>query len=96
MPSIFSDLTTELYSHSISSPWGIKIGIHFLDNILSYLHLYGSYCKYYKMTENKTSVEYNLEENSDSEGYNNEDIGGNESVVPDSDPDSSDIEILSV
>ena len=48
------------------------------------------------MTENNASVEYNIEENSDSEDYKNEDIGDNESVVPDSDPDSSDIEVLSV
>ena len=47
------------------------------------------------MAENSTSVEYNLE-NSDSEGYKNEDIGDNESIVPDSDPDSSDIEVSSV
>ena len=43
-----------------------------------------------------TSVEYNLDENSDSEGYKNEDIGDNESIIPDSDPDSSDIEVSSV
>ena len=30
---------------------------------------------------------------SDSEGHENVDIGENESVVPDSDPDSSDIEV---
>ena len=47
------------------------------------------------MAENRTSVEYNLDENSDSEGYKNEHIGGNESIVPDSDPDSSDIEVSS-
>ena len=48
------------------------------------------------MAENNTSVEYNLNENSDSEGYKNEDIGDNESIVIDSDPYSSDIEVLSV
>ena len=48
------------------------------------------------MAENNTSVKYNLDENSDSEGYKNEDIGDNESIVPDSDPNSSDIEVLSV
>ena len=48
------------------------------------------------MAENNTSVEYNLDENSDSEGYKNEDKGDNESIVPDSDPDSSDIEVSSV
>ena len=41
-------------------------------------------------------MEYNLNENSDCEGYKNEDIGDNESVIPDSDPDSSDIEVLSL
>ena len=46
------------------------------------------------MAENNTSVEYNLDESSDSEGYKNEDVEDNESVVPDSDPDSSDIEFL--
>ena len=45
------------------------------------------------MAENNTSVEYNLDENSDSEGYKNKDIVDNESIVPDSDPDSSDIEV---
>ena len=48
------------------------------------------------MVENNTSVEYNLDENSDSEGYRNEDKGDNESIVPDSDPNSLDIEVLSV
>ena len=48
------------------------------------------------MAENNTSVEYNLDKNSDSEGYKIEGIGDNESVVPDSDPKSSDIEVLSV
>ena len=43
------------------------------------------------MAENNTSVEYNLDENSDSEGYTNEDKGDNESIIPDSDPNSSDI-----
>ena len=55
---------------------------------MSYLHLFLSYCGYHKMAENSTSVEFNLDENSDSEGYKNEDIGDNGSVVPDSDPDS--------
>ena len=41
-------------------------------------------------------MEYNLDEKSDSEGYKNEDIGDNESTVPDSDPNSSHIEVLSV
>ena len=30
------------------------------------------------MAENNTSVEYNLEENSDSKGYKNEGIGDND------------------
>ena len=55
-----------------------------------------SYCGYCKMAENKTSVEYNLDENSDSDGYKNDDIWDNGSVVPDSDPFSSDIEVLSL
>ena len=42
------------------------------------------------MTENNTSVEYNLDENHDSEGYTNEDVGDNESTVPDSSYVSSD------
>ena len=41
-------------------------------------------------------MEYNLDGNSDSEGYQNECIGDNESIVPDSDPNSSYIEVLSV
>ena len=48
------------------------------------------------MAENDTNVEYNLDENSDSKGYKNEGIGDNESIVPDSDPTSLDIEVLSV
>ena len=43
------------------------------------------------MAENNTNVQYNFDENSDSDGYKNDDIEGNESIVPDSDPDSSDI-----
>ena len=45
---------------------------------------------------NNTSVEYSCNENSDSEGYKNEDIGDNESILPDSDANSSDIEVSSV
>ena len=41
-------------------------------------------------------MENNLDEKSDREGYKNEDIGDNESIGPDSDPDSSDLEVLSV
>ena len=55
-----------------------------------------SYCGYCKIAENNISEEYNLDENSDSEGYKNECIGSKESLVSDSDPDSSDIEVLSV
>ena len=42
--------------------------------MLSYLHLFVSYCVYHKMAENNTSVEYNPDEHSDSYGYKNEDI----------------------
>ena len=45
------------------------------------------------MTENNTSAEYNPDENLDFEEYNNDDIRDNELIVPDSDPDSSDIEV---
>ena len=48
------------------------------------------------MAENNASAEYNLDENSDIEGYKNEDTGGKESIVPDSDPDPSIIEVSSV
>ena len=48
------------------------------------------------MAENNTSVEYNLYENFDSEGYTNEDTRDNESIIQDLDPDSSDIEVSSV
>ena len=48
------------------------------------------------MAQNNTSVEYNLDENSDSEGYKNGDMGDNEAIVPDFDPDSSDIEVSSM
>ena len=40
------------------------------------------------MAENNTSVEYHLDETSDFESFKNEDIGDNESIVLDSDPDS--------
>ena len=74
----------------------MKISVHFFDNILNYLHLFVSYCGYHKIVENNTSAEYNLDENSDSEGYKNADIGDNESIVTDSHPISSDIEVSSV
>ena len=45
------------------------------------------------MAENNTSEEFNLYENSDNEGYKNEDMGDNESIVPGSDSNSSDIEV---
>ena len=47
------------------------------------------------MAENNTSVEYNLDKNSDSEGYRNEDIEYNKSIVPDPDTNSSDINVSS-
>ena len=55
-----------------------------------------SYCENLKVAENNTSMEYNIDENSDSEGYKKQDIGDNESIVPDSEPSFSDIEVLSV
>ena len=48
------------------------------------------------MAGNNTSADYNLDKNSDSEGYKNEDIGDSESTVPNSEPNSSDIEVLSL
>ena len=50
------------------------------------MHLFVSYCGYLNMAENNTGVEYNVDENSNSEDYKNEDIEDNGSVVPDSDP----------
>ena len=41
-------------------------------------------------------MEYNLDENCYSEGYKNENIGDNESIVPASDQESSDNEVSSV
>ena len=46
------------------------------------------------MAENNASVDFNLDENSDNKACRNENIGYNESIVPDSDPNSSDIEFL--
>ena len=48
------------------------------------------------MVEFNTSVEYNLDENSDSDRYNNKDIRHKESIVPGLESDSSDIEVSSV
>ena len=48
------------------------------------------------MVKNNTDAEHNLDKNSDFEGYNNEDMGDNESIVPGSDLDTSDIEVSSV
>ena len=48
------------------------------------------------MAEYNTSAEYNCDETSDFEGYNNEDIGENESLGPDSNPDSLIIELVLV
>ena len=45
------------------------------------------------MAENNTSTEDNPDENADFCSYNNEDIEDNESVVPDSNSDSPDIEV---
>ena len=45
------------------------------------------------MAENNISGEYNLDEKSHSKGYKNKDIGDKEPIVPDSDPNSSDIEV---
>ena len=39
------------------------------------------------MTKNNTRLEYNWNKNFDSEGYKNEDMSDNESVVPVSYPD---------
>ena len=60
------------------------------------MHLFVSYCAYFKMAENNTSAEYNCDENSSNEGYQNEDMGDSESIVPDTDPTSSDTEASSV
>ena len=48
------------------------------------------------MAENDTNVEYNFDEISDCESYQNEGMGDNETIVPDSDPNLSDIEVSSV
>ena len=48
------------------------------------------------MAENNPRVAYNLDENFPNEGYKNEDIGDNESIGSNSDPSSSDIEVLPV
>ena len=48
------------------------------------------------MAENNTSPEYNPDKNSDFEGNNNEDTRDNESMAPDSVPDSLDIEVSSL
>ena len=48
------------------------------------------------MTENNTSVEYNLDDKSDTVSYKNEGIGDNDLIVADSDPYSSDIEVSSL
>ena len=46
------------------------------------------------MAKTNTSMEHNLDENSDRKGYRNEDMGDNKSIILDS--DSSDTEVLSV
>ena len=48
------------------------------------------------MAENNARMEYHLDGNSNSEGYQNEDIGDNVPKIPDSDPNFSDIEVSSV
>ena len=60
------------------------------------LHLFVNYCGNHKMAEKNTRSEHNIDENSDFEGYNNKDVGDNESALPDSEPDSSHIEVSSV
>ena len=64
-----------------------KISKCFLDYIFSNLHLFVGYCGYLKVTENNTSAEYNPDGNSDFEGYKNEDIKDNVSLLPYSDLD---------
>ena len=48
------------------------------------------------MAKNSISAECDLDDNSDCEGYKNEDIGDCEPIVPDSDPGTSDIGVSSV
>ena len=48
------------------------------------------------MAEDQGSIDLNSDENSDFEGFNSDGIGDRESIVPDSDPGTSDIEISSV
>ena len=48
------------------------------------------------MAEDQGSLDLNSDENSYFEGFNSDDIGDRESIVPDSDPGTSDIEISSV
>ena len=48
------------------------------------------------MAEDQGNINLNSDENSDFERFNSDDIGDRESIVPDSDPGTSDIEISSV
>ena len=48
------------------------------------------------MAEDQGNIDLNSDENSDFERFNSDDIGDRESIVPDSDPGTSDIEISSV
>ena len=51
------------------------------------------FCGYLKIAENNINEAYNLNIDSDSDGSSNQDITNNESIVPDYDSDSSDIEV---
>ena len=48
------------------------------------------------MAEDQGSIDLNSDENSHFEGFNSDDIGDRESIVPDSEPGTSDIEVSSV
>ena len=48
------------------------------------------------MAEDRGSIDLNSDKNSDFEGFNSDNIGDRESIVPDSEPGTSDIEISSV
>ena len=48
------------------------------------------------MAEDQGSIDLNSDENSDFEGFNSDNIGDRKSIVPDSEPGTSDIEVSSV
>ena len=48
------------------------------------------------MAEDQGNIDFNSDENSDFKGFNSDDIGDRESIVPDSEPGTSDIDISSV